>query len=97
MTVYVDPLHSFVKVLSKAVISKRGPMWSNLASDTDDLKDLHDLADKIGLQRAWFRYQNAVPVYYVTPEMRLRAVENGAQEISTAELIQKCSKLLRIR
>lgn len=97
MTVYVDPLHNFQKVLSKTVIGKYGPMWANLASDTDDLEDLHKLADTIGLQRSWFKYDNPLPCYYVTPEMRMRAVQNGAVEITSTEMIQRCSKLLKIK
>lgn len=97
MTVYVDPLHDFRKVLSKTVIAKYGPVWANLSSDTSDLEDLHALADKIGLQRSWFKYDNPLQCYFVTPEMRQRAVDNGAVEVTTTELIQKCARLLKIK
>lgn len=97
MTVYLDPLHDFSKVIKKSVRNIYGSQWCNMASDTEDLADLHALADKIGLRREWFRHDNPLPCYYLTPDMRLRALENGAIEITSTQMIQRCSKLLKVK
>lgn len=67
MTVYVDD----------ARIEWRGKPWCHMLSD-ESFDELHALAKKIGLKRAWFQGDH----YDVTESMRLKAIAAGAVGIS---------------
>ncbi len=76
MTVYVDDLR---------ILATVGPYtcrWSHLLTDSDDLTELHDFAESIGLGRSWFHYNYCGPHYDVTDRLRRRAITAGAQPLS---------------
>lgn len=74
MTVYVD--------------NARNPygrmIMSHMAADS--LKELHEMADAIGLQRKWFQ-DFWLPHYDVCQSKKRIALSCGAVEVSTKELI----------
>lgn len=85
MTVYVDPVQSY---------PGKG-QWCHMASDSDDLAELHGMASRIGLQRSWFQNKPTHPHYDLRPSKRLLAVRAGAVEVTAVELVKKCSLLFR--
>lgn len=56
----------------------------HMIADTEE--ELHEMADKIGMRRAWFQAGNR-PHYDVSKGKRKLAVENGAIEITIKELV----------
>lgn len=88
MTVYVDDVYI------RATVGSTTSRWCHLFSDQDDPAELHALAERIGLRRAWFqpgrRPGDGSPDptkdhYDVSEEARARAVAAGAVEISSHE------------
>jgi hypothetical protein len=47
-----------------------------------DIEELHRFAARLGLKRAWFQGQGAVPHYDLTAGIRARAVRLGAVEVA---------------
>lgn len=79
MTIYVDePIFPF-----------RGQMYCHMATD-DDIEKLHQMAVRLSLKRSWFQNNPGHPHYDISPNKRTLAVEYGAVEVSTIELIKKC-------
>ena len=72
MTVLVDP----------AVWPWRGQRWSHLVSD-ESYDELHAFAARLGVPRRAFQGDH----YDVPEELRLRAVDLGAQPVTGRELI----------
>jgi hypothetical protein len=68
----------------EAKVGRLNARWSHLfAGPDDDLGDLHDLAERIGLRRAWFQdKQWPMQHYDVTDPKRLAAIGQGAQPIT---------------
>ena len=65
---------------------------SHMIADTE--KELHAMADKIGLKREWF--QNKVwPHYDVGAGKRDLAVRHGAIEVTTRDLVTKLMEIGR--
>ena len=52
----------------------------------DDVTELHEMADKIGLERAWFQ-ETTLDHYDLTASKRLLAVKCGACQVSTRETV----------
>lgn len=72
MTVYVDNYRA-----------KFGRMiMCHMAADT--LEELHQMAEKIGMKRSWFQGDH----YDVSLTRRKLAIEFGAKEISSRELVR---------
>lgn len=78
--IFVDPLmyHGWV-------LRSRPTKSSHLMCD-GDLEELHQLAESIGLKRAWFQ-PKSVPHYDVTPSKRALAVANGAVELDRRGIV----------
>ncbi|WCE02616.1 DUF4031 domain-containing protein [Pseudoxanthomonas sp. JBR18] len=70
MAVYVDD----------AVMAWRGQRWAHLMADT--LEELHAFAARLGIPRRAFQDKTSGAHYDVTSELRLRAIELGAEPIS---------------
>lgn len=49
----------------------------HLATDGDDLEELHTFAERIGLRRAWFQPKSS-PHYDLVPSKRAAALAAGA-------------------
>lgn len=60
-----------------------------------DLEALHKMAQAIGVKRKWFQDHKAHPHYDICKQMKQKAIELGAIEVSDKELIRKCYPLLR--
>ncbi len=59
----------------------------------DSLEELHAMADKIGLKRAWFQNSWSLQHYDLTPSKRLLAVRSGAIEQDRRSAIAKWQDL----
>ncbi len=84
MSVYVDDMKA-----------KYGRMiMSHLTADT--LKELHDMADKIGVQRKWFQKppKSSLPHYDISLSKRECAIECGAIEIEQIETVLHAKTLM---
>ena len=86
--ILVDPIREY----------KDGPrgwrLWCHMA--TDDLSDegfehLHAMAQRLGIPRRGFQDHPRHPHYDLHPGLRALAVEWGAIEVTSKELIRRCS------
>jgi len=70
MSVYVDK--------ARFPHNKRDEMWCHLFAD--DLDELHEFAEKIGLKRNWFQHppKASYPHYDLSPSFRAKALKAGA-------------------
>lgn len=75
MTVYVDELRNFGWRLRG-----RETPSCHLFTDTLDLEELHAIAAKIGMKRAWFQDSRSAPHYDLVPRRRAAAVALGVVE-----------------
>lgn len=53
----------------------------------DTLDELHDLARRIGMRKAWFQPHAFLPHYDLTESRRARAVAAGAVEHTRQEMV----------
>lgn len=88
---YVDDLYAWGKV-------GRHSEWAHVM--TDDLtpagrEKLHEFARRLGLRRAWFQDDPMHPHYDVTANKRALAIRLGAQAVTSAELVRRCSRVFR--
>lgn len=63
----------------------RGSVYSHMMADT--VEELHAMADQIGLKREWFQ-QISRPHYDVSENKRVLAIEHGAIEMTSHELVK---------
>lgn len=61
---------------------------------SSDLDALHRMADAIGVKRKWFQDKKHHPHYDISKQMKKKAIELGAIEVSDKELIRKCYPVL---
>lgn len=82
MTVYVDNFRV------PARVGRITGRWSHLVTDNPDPAELHEFAEKIGLQRRWFQtgHHLFLPHYDVTDSKRAAAITAGAVPIDISEL-----------
>jgi hypothetical protein len=70
-----------------ARVGRYDTVWCHLITDNPDLEELHLFAEKIGLKRSYFQDKRygpkdpGRPHYDVTPNVKKKAIENGAVEI----------------
>lgn len=77
MTVYVDSERNLYRHM----------LMSHMVADT--LDELHDMAQRIGLQRRWFQTSNnGTPHYDVCQSKRALAIKLGAKEIDRRQMVQ---------
>jgi activating signal cointegrator 1 len=69
--------------------------WCHMATDSD-LSELHAMARRIGLERAWFQDKPGTPHYDLTPAKRTQALKLGAQATSSVELVRCCFRRPRL-
>ena len=90
MTIYIDELTYFPNDAIKPGIRHMGNHWCHMACD-GDISELHRFAERLGLRRGWFQDHRLVPHYDLTPEKRVLAVQLGAKEISSGDMV-RCLK-----
>lgn len=76
MSVYVDEIKAYPTGAIKPGARHAGHNWCHMWADTSD--ELHAMATKIGLKRAWFQDGGSLPHYDLVPSKRAEAVANGA-------------------
>jgi len=55
----------------------------------DSLEELHDMADRIGIQRRWFQNKpGGTPHYDISKSKRALAVQHGTIEIDNKKLVE---------
>ncbi len=86
MTIFVDELFTMTPRTAQA--RQYGNRWCHLSTD-ENLEELHQFAEKLGLRRSYFQPHATLPHYDLTPAKRALAVKLGATEITTAERLQK--------
>ena len=74
-------------VVDKAIWPYKGNLWAHLASD-DNLSELHDFAEILGLRLMSFQGDH----YDVPKEVRDQAIILGAIEIDGRELLSRLKK-----
>lgn len=70
--------------------------WCHMASDDlsdEGLEELHALAEKIGLRRAWFQDHPRHPHYDLPPDKRSLAIAAGASPVTSREIVIRCSRV----
>jgi hypothetical protein len=87
MGVYIDALiqhdAAAVPAAARLVSHRNGHRWCHMIADTED--ELHALATKIGLRRAWFQGDH----YDLTPGRRQAAIRIGAIALDRRAFVQK--------
>lgn len=58
----------------------------------DSVEELHAMAEKLGLRRAWFQPKSS-PHYDICQSKRTRAIELGAIEVDRRELVEVIKRL----
>lgn len=92
MTIYVDELVAYQQqATSGGRYFGGGKQSCHMATD-GDLEELHRLAERIGLKRAWFQAHRSVPHYDLTPNKRMAALRAGAVATSPQEFVRLCRR-----
>lgn len=81
MSVYVD----------SAFIPYRRMLMSHLIAD--DLDELHEMADAIGVKRKWFQRQSSMPHYDICKSKRDKAIQCGAVVLDRREFAKKMREI----
>lgn len=61
-----------------------------MMTDQDDLTELHQMAQRLGLKREWFQDKKNAPHYDVIPSKRQLAIKYGAIAVDSVTLCKKC-------
>jgi len=82
----VDPI--FTAEPKGAQARRCGRQWCHLFIDNPaELEQLHQLAARIGLKRAWFQDHGSMPHYDLVPSKRAAAVRAGAVEVDRRHVV----------
>lgn len=59
----------------------------------DTVPELHEMVDKIGVQRKWFqnKKEHGLPHYDICKAKKVLAIKNGAIEMSDRDILKKCA------
>lgn len=89
MPVYVDPMR-------RCIPNKNWKWDKSCHMFADDLEELHNMAEKIGLKRGWFQ-DGRLPHYDLTPNKRKQAIQHGANEVGPdrKEIVQHYNRCRR--
>jgi len=68
-------------------------IMSHMASP--DLESLHKMAHSIGVSRKYFQDTKHHPHYDICKQMKAKAIQLGAKEVSDRDVIRKCYPELR--
>lgn len=89
-SVMVDALFPCVSAdpVARRVGARHGHMWCHLWCAPGDEAELHALAARIGLRRAWFQDKPGFPHYDLVPTRRAAAIRAGAEETDLREWLE---------
>jgi hypothetical protein len=62
--------------------------WCHMVTDSSP-EELHDFAHRLGLHRDRFQQHERLPHYDLRPHMREKALELGAEAVSSKELFRR--------
>jgi len=93
--ILVDGLMKYGAEITRGLPSSR---WCHMVSDVSE-EELHAFAARIGLQRVWaqLRPKASAAHYDLVPWRRVKAVQLGAIEVSSRELVVRNFDGLRRR
>lgn len=77
MACFVDNVQEYPPNMIAPAARKHGALWCHLYADS--VEELHAMAGKLGLKRAWFQ-DKRLQHYDLTPAMREKALAAGAVE-----------------
>ena len=80
--VYVDALFETEK-------SRKWPYTQACHLTADTVDELKEFARKIGLRPQWFQDHPKHPHFDLTRGMRIRAIQQGAKEVTTAQAMRR--------
>lgn len=88
MAVYVDIPFTAIsnEAQARRAGARHGHKWCHMWADT--LEELHAMADKIGMKRAWFQNHRLLPHYDLVPTKRDAAIRHGAIEKDLREVFR---------
>ncbi len=81
MSVYVDPVMEH-----GGSATFRWPRSCHMYADSE--RELHLMAERLGLRREWFQDKDKLPHYDLVPAKRKLAVERGAVEHTREQMVQ---------
>lgn len=93
MTILVDELQDYQ--MAHLPPQLRG-LWCHMMTDDltpAGLDELHAMAARIGMRRAWFQDKPRYPHYDLRPSKRALALQHGAQAVTSTELVRRCMRL----
>jgi hypothetical protein len=83
VTVYVDPLvNNGWRMYGRTVAN------CHMFTSSIDVAELHALAERIGLKRAWFQAKASTPHYDLTASRRELAIAAGAVPVDRHEAVR---------
>lgn len=83
MTVYVDKsIHDYGRMT-----------MCHMLADTE--QELHEMADKIGIQRKWYQANASTPHYDICKAKRMLSIQFGAKEVNRKQLVSIIRRLRR--
>lgn len=82
MTVFVDELARWGWKLRGRMVAS-----CHMFTDTVDLTELHEIAQRIGMKRAWFQDHPKAPHYDVVATRRFAALAAGAVPLDRARAV----------
>jgi hypothetical protein len=83
MTVYVDDLTNWGWKMRGRIVAS-----CHMFTDAVELDELHAMAERIGMKRAWFQEHRLAPHYDLTPSRRADAVAFGAVELDRQQSVE---------
>lgn len=91
MAVYVDRITDYQGAVG-GYVGRVSQKWCHMTADS--LEELHAMADKIGMKRAWFQKARLLRFchYDLVPSKRALAIRHGAVEITRAELAARIDR-----
>lgn len=90
MSVYVDNIIEW----QSTGIHFRGReqrKWCHMIADTAE--ELHAMAERIGMRRAWFQTAGNLPHYDLTPTRRASAIRAGARPLERSAFVAKMREI----
>lgn len=84
MTIYVDP----------PLFQKPGGRKFYCHMTADTLAELHEFAQKIGVQRHWFHAGSRFKHYDLAKDIRETAIQHGAVQVSAREMVELAKTVL---